>query len=87
MTVIIKKGDSKEHMDQLLKKVSEQPINATKKFEATKFCGIVKFNEDPLEIQNKMRDEGYTRNTQQPVHLYYKGIVQLLNKHQSPKIP
>lgn len=57
MTVVIKKGDSKEHMDQLLKKVAEQPIKPTKKFEATKFCGTVEFKEDPLEIQKKMRDE------------------------------
>jgi len=57
MTVVIKKGDSKEHMDQLLKKVAEQPINPTKKFEATKYSGTVKFKEDPLEIQKKMRDE------------------------------
>ena len=57
MTVIINKGDSKEHMDKLLKKVTEQPIHPDKKFEAAKFCGVLDLKEDPLEIQKRLRNE------------------------------
>lgn len=57
MTVVIKKGDSKEHMDELLKKVAAKQSTPAKKFEASKFSGTVKFEGDPLEIQKKMRDE------------------------------
>jgi hypothetical protein len=57
MTVVIKKGDSKERMDELLKKVATKPVVPAKKFEAAKFSGTVKFEGDPLEIQKKLRDE------------------------------
>jgi len=56
MVTTIKKGSSKEQIQTLFKNMEEK--KASKKgFDAYKFCGTVKFDEDALEIQKKMRDE------------------------------
>ena len=52
MVTVIKKGSNKKEIEEALSK-----LRSTKKFDAYKYCGTVKLNEDPLEIQKKMRDE------------------------------
>lgn len=54
MATVIKKGDSKIVIHQALQKVQE---TVRKGFDAKKFNGILKFEEDPLETQRRMRDE------------------------------
>ena len=56
MVTTIKKGASKEEIDTLFEKITK--VFFTKKgFDAHKFCGTVKFNEDGLKIQKRLRDE------------------------------
>jgi hypothetical protein len=52
MVLILKKGVSKKKMDELLEK-----IHPSKGFDSEKHCGVIKLNEDPSSIQNKLRDE------------------------------
>ncbi len=52
MITIIKKGTKKAEFDKKL-----LDLKNIKKFDAHKFCGTIKLQEDPLEIQKKMRDE------------------------------
>lgn len=52
MVFIINKDTKKEEFD---KKLSES--NDIRKFDARKFCGIIKLKENPLEIQKKLRNE------------------------------
>jgi hypothetical protein len=56
MVATIKKGASKEELKAIHQRIIENS-SAHKKFDAHKFCGAVKFNEDGLEIQKKLRDE------------------------------
>jgi hypothetical protein len=54
MVTVIKSGASKESIESSIKKLS----NSNKKgFDANKFCGVVKLNEEPLDIQKRLRDE------------------------------
>jgi len=52
MTVVIK---SSSDMDSILKILYELPKKG--KFKAHQFCGILKLDKSPLEIQKSMRDE------------------------------
>jgi hypothetical protein len=52
MVTIIKKGTKKEDFDKQL-----SGLKNIKKFNAHKYCGIIKLKEDPLVIQKRMRDE------------------------------
>ena len=54
MVTIIKKGDSKASIQKALQKIEEK---SDKGFDAQKFCGILKTEEDPLKVQKRMRDE------------------------------
>lgn len=56
MVTTIKKGISKEKIKSLFEKLA---INSNKSrgFDAYRFCGTVKFNEDALTIQQRLRDE------------------------------
>jgi hypothetical protein len=56
MVTTIKSGASKEEIQSIFSKV-EKNRRLKKGFDAYKFCGTVKFNEDALEIQKRMRDE------------------------------
>lgn len=56
MVTKIKRGASKEEILSIFSKLEENKNNR-KGFDAYKFCGKVKFNEDGLDIQKKMRDE------------------------------
>lgn len=52
MVTIIKKGTGKKDLQKIL-----ENIKPRKKFDAKKFSGILKLDEDPLIIQQKLRDE------------------------------
>lgn len=52
MVTIIKKGIKKEDFDKKL-----SGLTSIKKFDAYKYCGIIKLKEDPQSIQKRMRDE------------------------------
>jgi hypothetical protein len=56
MVTTIKRGASIEEIRSLFLKMEEKK-NLKKGFDAYKFCGTVRFNEDALEIQKQMRDE------------------------------
>jgi hypothetical protein len=56
MVTTIKKGASKKEIQALFKEL-ESKKKSRKGFEAHKFCGVVKFKEDAINIQKKMRDE------------------------------
>ncbi|RKQ51078.1 hypothetical protein BXY85_2100 [Roseivirga pacifica] len=50
----IKKGDKKERLDNILQEMAK----ADKKgFDASKYSGTLKLEEDPVAYQNKLRDE------------------------------
>jgi hypothetical protein len=55
MVTTIKKGASKEEIRTLFEKLKGSGKN--KGFDAYKFCGTIKFKEDGLEIQKRLRDE------------------------------
>lgn len=52
MILILKKGASKEEMDNISAKL---PVN--KGVNTKKYCGVIKLKEDPLITQKRMRDE------------------------------
>ena len=52
MVTVIKKGSTKETIMEILKK-----LHIHKGLDAFKYCGIIRFKEDALIIQKKMRDE------------------------------
>ena len=56
MVTIIKKGASKEEINTLFERLLKG-FKVNKGFDAYKFCGTVKFKEDGLKIQKKLRDE------------------------------
>jgi hypothetical protein len=56
MVATFKKGASKEEIKELNKLLIER-MSPRKKFDANKYCGAVKFQDDGLEIQKKLRDE------------------------------
>ncbi|MBZ0202166.1 MAG: hypothetical protein K8I03_04035 [Ignavibacteria bacterium] len=55
MVVVIKKSDSKRSIQRKIKSV--KPQKAKKLLDAYKYKGILKINENPNEIQKKLRDE------------------------------
>lgn len=56
MVSTIKRGASKDEIRSLFLKI-EKKNDLKKGFDAFKFCGVVKFKADALEIQKGMRDE------------------------------
>jgi hypothetical protein len=52
MTIILKKG---QHLEDVLP--INTPIQGIKKLNAKKYVGILNLQEDPLEIQKRMRNE------------------------------
>ncbi len=56
MVTTIKSGATKAEIKSLFEKLTSH-LNKSKGFDAHKFCGMVKFNEDALEIQKSLRDE------------------------------
>lgn len=55
MVLVLKKGATKKDIEALEKKLYSQ--NATTGFNAKKYNGVLKLKEDPLKIQNRLRDE------------------------------
>ena len=53
MVVVIKKTDTKRTIQKKIKSV--KPLKSKKLFDAYKYLGSVKINENPNEIQKKMR--------------------------------
>ena len=51
MTIILKKG---QRLENVLPKTNEQA--AAKRLDAMKYVGVVKIEEEPLDIQKRMRD-------------------------------
>ena len=54
MVTVIKKDSSKESMNQVLKKLYQKE---NKGFNAKRFCGVIQFKEDTLQIQKRLRGE------------------------------
>lgn len=52
MTVVIKRSSDQASIRKLL-----ETLPKIGKFEALKFCGVLKLKLTPLEIQKRMRDE------------------------------
>lgn len=52
MVTIIKKGISKKLLLERIRK-----IKSKRKFNALKYCGVIKLNGNPLEIQISLRNE------------------------------
>ncbi|WP_168196216.1 hypothetical protein [Echinicola soli] len=52
MVTIIKKGLDKKILDKLFQKALK-----IKGVNTHKYCGVIRLKEDPLVIQNRMRDE------------------------------
>jgi hypothetical protein len=56
MVTTIKKGSTKEEIQELFEKLAKKS-RIIKSFDAYRFCGKVKFKEDGLKIQKQLRDE------------------------------
>lgn len=55
MVTVLKYGAPKESIKALLKKIgSRKPVKA---IDAHKYCGVINFKEDGLELQKRWRDE------------------------------
>lgn len=54
MVTVIKKGMKKKQISKLLEK---NKSSQSKKLNIEKYCGILKLEIDPLEIQKKLRNE------------------------------
>lgn len=55
MVLVLKKGATKKDIEAIEKKLYKE--KSTPGFDAKKYNGILKTNEDPLTIQLKLRDE------------------------------
>lgn len=55
MVLILKKGASKKDIEAIEKKLYKEKTSTG--FNAKKYNGILKLKEDPLTIQNKLRNE------------------------------
>lgn len=54
MVTVIKKGASKRSIEHSIKMLL---VKGRKGFDAKKFCGVLKLEEDALAIQKRLRDE------------------------------
>jgi hypothetical protein len=55
MITIIKKGENKQSIIRLLNELKQKSHNTG--FDAYKYCGVIRFEKSPIEIQKSMRDE------------------------------
>jgi uncharacterized protein (UPF0335 family) len=55
MVLVLKKDAGKKEIDQIDKKIYQQ--KSIKGFDAKKYNGVLKIKDDPLKIQNKLRNE------------------------------
>lgn len=54
MVLVLKKGASRKDIEALRKKLERR---LSKGVDTKKYCGVIRLKEDPLEMQQKMRDE------------------------------
>lgn len=57
MVVVIKRGMSRQRIQALLRKARAQKATAKKPVDVYKYVGVLKLEEDPVELQRKWRDE------------------------------
>ena len=50
--IVVEKGTEKDELEARLKS-----LKVDNKFPASKFCGKIDIDEDPLKIQKRLRDE------------------------------
>lgn len=55
MVATLKKGATKEYIDELLKKIANEI--RTKGIDTRKYCGELELKEDSLKVQKRLRDE------------------------------
>lgn len=55
MVATLKRGATKEYIDELLKKIADKTPH--KGVNTRKYCGVIELKEDPLKIQKRLRDE------------------------------
>ena len=55
MVIVLKKGTGKSGIGRILEKIKRS--KPAKGIDAYKYCGIIKFPDDPLEFQKRMRNE------------------------------
>ncbi len=55
MIAILKQGDNKKSMRELLKKLQQK--KTAKGVDAKKYCGVIHLKEDALTIQKRLRNE------------------------------
>jgi hypothetical protein len=56
MLTTIKKGASKEEIRVIFERMAKES-KSNKGFNAFKYCGKIRFKEDALKIQKRLRDE------------------------------
>ena len=54
MVMTIKKGSDRKKMDRMLKMLGEKK---KKGIDAKKYCGVIKLDKSPIDIQKQMRSE------------------------------
>jgi hypothetical protein len=54
MVLVLKKGASRKDIEALRRKLERR---LSKGVDTKKYCGVIRLKEDPLEMQQKMRDE------------------------------
>jgi len=57
MVVVIKRGMSKQRIKALLDKLRTAKRKKRKEVDVYKYVGVLKLEEDPVELQRKWRDE------------------------------
>ena len=55
MVTTLKKGSSRSRISKLLEKIKQ--AKSLRGIDAYKYCGLIRLEEDPQEIQRTMRDE------------------------------
>ncbi len=57
MVVVIKRGMSRQRIKALLDKLHASKPKKRKEVDVYKYVGVLKVEEDPVELQRKWRDE------------------------------
>jgi hypothetical protein len=55
MVAVLRKGADKAAIQELMRKLTENP--SRRGLDAYRYCGTVKFKEDGLGLQKRLRDE------------------------------
>ena len=57
MVYIVKAGMKRKDFEALIRKATPKTRKGKKGFNAKKYCGVIKLDEDPMVIQRRLRDE------------------------------